>query len=62
MIKDVENKPGWIFDDALLDENKKSVDAKFDENRAKELGLSEDEIKKEKENFEKGNTITVVKP
>ncbi len=59
-MKDVQGKKGWMYDESLFGEKKTSVDAHFDEKRAKELGASEEEISKSKEFERKGNTLTVV--
>ena len=59
-MKDVQDKKGWMYDETLFGEKKTSVDAHFDEKRARELGASEEEISESKKFEGKGNILTVV--
>lgn len=47
-IKDIENEPGYVYDDekpSKIEDGKKMFSSHFDRNRAKELEMSEEEIR-----------------
>ncbi|MDD6654473.1 MAG: hypothetical protein PUE59_05575 [Treponema sp.] len=51
MLIDVKGSKGYVFDNKQIQHNKegaKYANAYFDEKRAKELGLTKDEIEEEK--------------
>lgn len=59
-MKDVEGKKGWVFDETLLGGKRTSIQAHFDVKRAEQLGVSQEEIKRNLEYSKKGNEVIVV--
>lgn len=59
-MTDVEGKNGWVFDETLLGGKRTSIQAHFDVERAGQLGVSQEDIKRELEYSKKGNEVNVV--